>query len=68
MKNNKIFPPYVWITILMVLVIITYVLDLCQVIKISDTRLLGLFGFIIGWLGLYDIKKRVNQNEGDHDV
>lgn len=58
-SKNKFSPPYMWVTLMMILFLVTWILKLTLVIgaRISDTLVIGLAGFIVAWLGIYNWAK-----------
>jgi len=53
-SRNKFQPPYFWITVFCLLVVITIILRLANIAVLSDTLILGMLGFIAGWIALYN--------------
>ena len=60
MSNGKFCPPYCWITLLMVLLIVTWILKLTTEFanRISDAMFLGALGLVAGWLAIYTWYKK----------
>ena len=52
-SQGKPFPPYVWISLLMALVIATVVMRLLNVKWIDNTLVGILAGFVTAWVGLF---------------
>jgi len=57
-SDNKVQPVYFWITILMILIIITFTGRILDYFDISDTLFLGLLGFVAAWIGLYNLNSK----------
>lgn len=64
-SDGKFQPVYFWITAMMLLTIIAYVMRLCGVKHIDNAILLGVLGFVAAWIGLYNMQKK---NGGDGNV
>jgi hypothetical protein len=63
-KKRKIFKPFffsrgrfnpakAWITIFLLLAFLILVLDMLKLRTFTDTRIIALLGFILGWIGVY---------------
>jgi len=63
-SHGELCPPYIWATILMLMLITTWILKLTKIVgtRISDTFLLGAMGFVVAWVGIYSWSKK-NNNE-----
>lgn len=57
-SNKEFNPAKAWITNFLIMISIIVVLDTCTIRTVSDTRLLGMLGFVLGWIGVYSWYRR----------
>ena len=63
-RGKDFQPPYFWITVLMCLVVVSFVMKLCGVPWLTDTMIVGVMGFVATWAALYNW----NNKNGGKDV
>lgn len=70
-SEGKFCPPYFWITIFLIFIVRILLLRLdpktMLILKIDDSLILGLLGFVFSWLGVYSWYRSVknkNNNGG----
>ena len=60
-SEDKFQPPYFWITIFCILVVVAVILRFMERSSLSDTLILGMLGFIAGWILLYNQQRKKNE-------
>jgi len=66
-SKSKFQPVYFWITVMMLMVITMMILRFCRIGDLSDTLILGVLGFIVTWLGLYNYNKKSQNNQNSEE-
>jgi hypothetical protein len=59
-SEGKFNPPYFWVSLLLLLAVINFVMKMTGIDIISDTLLISIQGFVLGWLGVYNWGKKRN--------
>ncbi len=71
-SKGKFQPPYFWCTVLLSLSIITWVLKMFgpEVLsnRISDGFILGVLGFVLGWLATYNWDRKNKESTDDRNI
>lgn len=61
-RGKDFQPPYFWITILMILVVASFIMKLAGVGKLSDNLIIGAIGFVTAWVALYNWNRKNGNN------
>lgn len=64
-KDDDFQPPYAWITFFCGLIGVSVILRFFQVSSLSDTLLLGMLGFVMGWIGFYNKDRKDREKENN---
>ena len=59
-SDGKFQPTYLWVTLLMVLVVTSFIMKLVDASRLSDTAFIGILGFVVAWLSIYNFQKVKN--------
>jgi len=59
-SKGKFCPPYFWITVFLLVVLVMFTLRLFSIGNFSDGIILGVLAFVEIWILLYDHNKRKN--------
>lgn len=57
-RREDFQPPYFWITVLMVFAVIMLVLRLFGFQHVDNTLVLGVLGFVAGWVTIYNFDRK----------
>lgn len=60
-RRDDFQPPYFWITVLMSICIIMLILRLAGFRHVDNTLVLGVLGFVAGWVAVYNWDRKNNQ-------
>lgn len=56
-SKNKFQPPYFWVSVLTLLVVIMVIMRLFQKGDFDNTLILGVLGLVVGWCAVYNTRK-----------
>lgn len=62
-RGNDFQPPYFWITVLMILVVVSFIMKLLGIGKLSDNLVISAIGFVASWVGLYNWNRKNGNNK-----